>query len=42
MASFEIWSLFTNISVDETRNICADRAFQNKRKVKGFLKQHLK
>ena len=35
MASFDIQSLFTNIPLDETINICVDRVFQNKRKVKG-------
>ena len=42
MASFDIQSLFTNIPFDETINICVDRAFQNKRKVKGLLKRHFK
>ena len=42
MASFDIQSLFTNIPLDETINICVDRAFQNKKKVKGLLKRHFK
>ena len=42
MASFDIQSLFTNIPLDETVNICVDRAFQNKKKVKGLLKRHFK
>ena len=44
MASFDIQPLFTNIPLDETINICVcgDRAFQNKRKVKGLLKRHFK
>ena len=42
MASFDIQSLFSNIPLDETINICVDRAFQNKKKVKGLLKRHFK
>ena len=42
MALFNIQSLFTNIPLDETINICVDRAFQNKRKVKGLLKRQFK
>ena len=42
MASFDIQSLFTNIALDETINICVDRAFQNKRKVKGLLRRNFK
>ena len=42
MASLDIQSLFTNIFLDETINICVNRAFQNKRKVKGLLKRHFK
>ena len=42
VASFDIQSLITNISLDETISICVDRAFQSKRKVKGLLKQHFK
>ena len=42
MGSFDIQSLFTNIPLDETINICVDRAFQNKKKVKGLLKRHFK
>ena len=38
MASFNIHSFFTNIPLDETVSICADRAFQNKTKVKVLLK----
>ena len=36
MASFDIQSLFINIPLHETINICVERAFHNKRKVKGF------
>ena len=42
MASFDIQSLFTNIPLDETINICVYQAFQNKRKVKRLLKRHFK
>ena len=38
MASFDIPSLFTNIPLDETINICFEPEFKNKRKVKGLLK----
>ena len=40
MVSFDVESLFTNIPLDETIKICADRVFQNKKKVKGLLKRH--
>ena len=42
MASFDIQSLFTNIPLDETINICADLVFHKKKKVKGMLKRHFK
>ena len=42
MASFDIESLFKNISQDETINICIDMDFHKKKKVKGMLKQHFK
>ena len=42
MASFDIQSLFINIPLHETINICVERAFHNKRKVKGFWKCHFK
>ena len=42
MASLDTQSLFANILLDETINICVNRAFQNKRKVKGLLKRHIK
>ena len=42
MASFDIQSLFANIPLDETINVCVDRAFQNKKKAKGLLKRHFK
>ena len=40
MVSFDVESLFTNIPLDETIKICADRVFQKKKKVKGLLKRH--
>ena len=38
MASFDIQSLFTNIPLDETIDICLELLFNKKRKVKGMLK----
>ena len=35
-------SLFTNIHLDETINICADLFFHEKKKVKGMLNRHFK
>ena len=37
MASFDIQSLFTNIPLDETIDICLELLFNKKRKVKGML-----
>ena len=42
MASFDIQSLFTNIPLDETIDICLELLFNKKRKVKGMLKKHVK
>ena len=42
MASFDIQSLFTNIPLDETINICVDLTFHKNKKVKGRLKRHFK
>ena len=42
MASFDVESLFTNIPLDETTNICLDLLYKKKRKIKGFLKRHCK
>ena len=42
MASFDIQSLFTNIRLDETINMCLELLFYKKRKVKGMLKKHVK
>ena len=41
MALFDIHSLFINIPLDETIDICLELLFNKKRKVKGMLK-HLK
>ena len=42
MASFDIQPHFTNIPLAESIKICVERAFQNKRKVKGLLKCQFK
>ena len=42
MVSFDVESLFTNIPLDETINICTDRVYHRKKKVKGLLKRHFK
>ena len=42
MTSFDIQSLFTNMLLDETINICVDLVFHKKQKVKGMLKRHFK
>ena len=42
MASFDIQSLFTNIPLDETIDICLELLINKKRKVKGMLKKHVK
>ena len=42
MASFDIQSLFTNIPLNETIDICLELLFNKKRKVKGMLKKHVK
>ena len=42
MVSFDVESLFTNIPLDETINICVDRLYTRKKKVKGLLKRHFK
>jgi len=40
MASLDVESLFTNIPLDETVQICARTVFKKKRKVNGLLKRH--
>ena len=40
MASFDVDSLFTNIPLDETIEICLTKMFTGKKKVKGLLKSH--
>ena len=42
MTSFDIQSLSTNVSLDETIIICDDRVFEMRKKVKGMLKYHFK
>ena len=42
MALFDIQPHFTNIPLPESVKICVERAFQNKRKVKGLLKCQFK
>ena len=42
MVSFDVESLFTNIPLDETINICVDRLYSRKKKVRGLLKRHFK
>ena len=41
MALFDIQSLFTNIPLDKTIDICLELLFNKKRKVKGMLKKHV-
>ena len=42
MVSFDVKSLFTNIPLDETIDLCVDKLFYRKKKVKGMLKRHCK
>ena len=42
MASFDVKSLFTNIPLNETIDICVDKMYDGKRKIKGMLKRHFK
>jgi hypothetical protein len=42
MTSFDISSLFTNIPLDETIEICVNTVFHRKKKVKGLLKRQFK
>ena len=42
MASFDIESLFTNIPLDETVNICVNNVFGDKKSVMGLLKKDFK
>ena len=39
IASFDIESVFTNIFLDETINLCVNNVFGNKKRVKGLLKK---
>ena len=38
MTSFDVESLYTNIPLDETINICVSKLFGRKQKFKGFSK----
>ena len=42
MATFHIRSLFSNFPLDETIDICLNRVFQHKKKIKGMLKRDFK
>ena len=42
VASFDIESLFTNISMDETINFCVNNVLGNKKRVQGLLKKDFK
>ena len=42
MTSFDIELLFTDILLEETIDICVNRVFQYKKKIKGMLKRHFK
>ena len=42
VVSLDIQSLFINITLDETINICLDLVFREKKKVKDMLKRHFK
>ena len=42
MALFDTQSLFTNIPMDETTDICLVLLFNQKKKVKRMLKKHVK
>ena len=37
MASFDVKSLFTNIPLEETIELCVNKLYHRKRKVKGFI-----
>ena len=39
MTSFDIESLFTNIPLEETINICVDRLLENNTKVNNLTKE---
>ena len=42
MATFDVKSLFTNVPLDETIDICINKLYTGKKKVKGLLKRHFK
>ena len=39
MTSFDIESLFTNIPLEETINVCVDKLFENNTKVNNLTKE---
>ena len=41
MSSFDIDSLFTNVPLDETIDLCVKILFGRKKKYKGFSRDHL-
>ena len=42
MTLFDIQSLFTNIPLDETIDICVETIYKNKKEIKGLLKQEFR
>ena len=42
MATFDVKSLFTNVPLDETIDICVSKVYTGRKKVKGLLKRHFK
>ena len=42
MDSLDVYSFFTNISLDETIDICINQLFENTDTVEGFIKSELK
>ena len=42
MTSFDIDSLFTNLPLDETIELCVKKLFKTKKKVKGMNKEQFK
>ena len=42
IASFDIQSLFIHILLDEKLDLCVDKVFEKRKKVKGMLKRHFK
>ena len=40
VVSFDVESFFTNVTLDQTAKICAERVFKEQKKVKSLLKRH--